>query len=637
LRQQVAALQATGQRQVRSTGGMRVSVDEPPGPCPVCGGAMCVQKTIQRHGITLEHGPFQACETVHVCAAGCRRDGGLATHRAAALVARLPPKGVVGYDVIVFVGLARFVAHRQREEIRASLEAQHGILLSTGEISALGRRFLAYLEALHEAHAAELRAALDQDGGWPLHVDATGEDGRGTLLVAFAGWRRWVLGAWKVPTERAEVILPRLRALVDRFGAPCAIMRDLGRAVKDACDDLVAALGRDIPVLACHLHFLRDVGGDLLRAAHDQLRALLRRFTVKPALRALARDLGRTLGTDIAQARTGLSDWQTGGGPGHVLPDGQAGLATVRALAQWVLDFHADGHDQGFPFDLPYLDLHDRCRTACRAADAFRRPPIADPRVHKALDRLRRILHPVDSQVPFAKVAATLRARAALFTELRDALRLRPKPAGRNAAAPPGLTPEQATAELQDIHLAFDALTASLAERRPERGPAQDQRQAIDILLAHLNRHGDTLFGHAIQLPDCIGGGIHLVDRTNNSLEGLFDDMKHGERRRSGRKILTQDFEQLPPGAALATNLRHDDYVAIVCGSLDQLPQAFAQLDAATRRRSSVVTRAAARVADATDCDVVSASLPTADRLLVRTDEMGRRIQAAARSRAPRR
>jgi hypothetical protein len=597
---------------------------------------MRVQKTLRRHGVTLEHGPFVARETAHVCAAGCRRDGASVTHRAATLAARLPPKGIVGYDVIVFVGLARFVEHRQREEIRAALEAQHGIVLSAGEISTLGRRFLGYLEVLHETRAEALRAALEQDGGWPLHVDATGEDGRGTLLVAFAGWRRWVLGAWKVPTERGEVILPRLRAVTERFGVPCAIMRDLGRAVTDACQDLVAAPARDIPVLACHLHFLRDVGGDLLDAAHDQLRTLFRRFKVNPRLRALARDLGRTLGPDIAQARQGLSAWQTQVDPGHVLPDGPTGLATVRAMAQWVLDYHADGTDQGVPFDLPYLDLYHRCHTAGRAADAFLRRPIRDARVAKTLGRLRRIVHPIDSRVPFEKVAATLRARAGLFTELRDALRLRPKPSGRNGPAPSVPTPEQAAGELRDIEAAVTALTASLRARRPERGPAQDQRQAIDTILTHLHRHGHTLFGHVIRLPPGVGGGIRLVDRTNNCLEGLFDDIKHGERRRSGRKILTQDLEQLPPAAALATNLRSSDYVAIVCGTLDQLPQAFAQLDAASRRRSALVARDAARPANATDCDVVSASLPRADRVLIRTEHMDRRIRAAARSRAPR-
>jgi hypothetical protein len=391
-------------------------------------------------------------------------------------------------------------------------------------------------------------------------------------------------------------------------------MRDLGRAVKDAANEFVTALARDIPVLACHRHFLGDIGGDLLDAAHDQLRALFRRFKVKPGLRALARDLGRTLGPDIAQARQGLREWQTQVDPGHVLPDGQTGLATVRAMAQWVLDYHADGNDQGFPFDLPYLALYQRCHTAGRAADAFLRRPIRDARVAKTLGRLRRLVHPIDSRVPFEQVAATLRARAALFTELRDALRLRPKPSGRTSPAPAGPTPEQAAGELRDIEAAVTALTASLRARRPERGPAQDQRQAIDTILAHLHRHGPTLFGHVIRLPPGVGDGIRLVDRTNNCLEGLFDDIKHGERRRSGRKILTQDLEQLPPAAALATNLRASDYVAIVCGTLDQLPQAFAQLDAASRRRSALVARDAARPPDATDCDVVSGRGPRSFR-----------------------
>jgi len=139
-------VQATGHRHVRSTRGVLVGVAERPGPCPACGGVMRVQKTLRRHGVPLEHGPFVARETAHVCAAGCRRDGVAVTPRAATLAARLPPKGLVGYDVIVFVGLARFVEPRQRGEIGAALAAQHGIVLSAGEISPLGRRFLGSLE-----------------------------------------------------------------------------------------------------------------------------------------------------------------------------------------------------------------------------------------------------------------------------------------------------------------------------------------------------------------------------------------------------------------------------------------------------------------------------------------------------------
>jgi hypothetical protein len=123
---------------------------------------------------------------------------------------------------------------------------------------------------------------LAADGGWPLHVDASGEDGTGTLLAAFAGWRQWVLGAWKVPTERADAILPRLREVTFRFGPPCAIVRDLGRAMAEASQALLKSLKLSIPVLACHLHFLKDIGKDLLEDSHDRLRVLFRR--VRPEL-----------------------------------------------------------------------------------------------------------------------------------------------------------------------------------------------------------------------------------------------------------------------------------------------------------------------------------------------------------------
>ena len=125
-----------------------------------------------------------------------------------------------------------------------------------------------------------------------------------------------------------------------------------------------------------------------------------------------------------------------------------------------------------------------------------------------------------------------------------------------------------------------------------------------------------------------VGRGIRFVDRTNNILESYFHALKHGERRRSGRKILTQDFEHLPPAAALATNLNQADYVSILCGSLACLPEEFAKLDADSRQNSSSTT-----VISSSKTDAETASLSTADREIVRTKEMTARVIAAAKSR----
>jgi hypothetical protein len=164
--------------------------------------------------------------------------------------------------------------------------------------------------------------------------------------------------------------------------------------------------------------------------------------------------------------------------------------------------------------------------------------------------------------------------------------------------------------------------------------------------------------GHVIPLPAAAGSGVHVVDRTNLILESFWHQLKHGERRRSGRKVLTYDFEGLPAAAALTCNLEQTDYVQILCGSLDQLPQAFAELDQA-RRRQQLATppsqnpSALAAAADTTAqadadepsqmadpeadvADVVSASFPRVDRPLIRAASLRERIETAARSRAPR-
>lgn len=626
-------LEQDNRKQALSTRGVVVVVAPVQRECPQCSGPTRVQKTKTPHRVaTLEHGPFTVKETILVCLRGCTNPttGQAVTVRSPELLQRVSSGAVYGYDVEVYVGLERYLRYRQRSEIQSMLKEQ-GIELSTGQVSTLATRFVHHLEQLHQLRSPSIRAALEADGGYPLQIDATGEDGRGTLFVAYAGWREWVLGAWKISTERAELMLPRLQSVVQSFGPPCAIMRDLGKAVIKAAQQLVETLPAKIPILGCHRHFLGDIGKDLMEKSYNQLRDLVRRFALRPALRKLSRDIAHRLGSQLETLHPDIAEWTTSG-TGHVLPAGSSGLAIIRALAQWALDYHQDGTYGTFPFDRPYLDFYHRCLKVRRSVDAFLRTPPDDTAVRRSLERLARILDPVVCEVPFTTTAERLSRRATLFDELRQALRLDP---GSDA----GVTADHETkaAELRDIKAALDALTAELRERRPERGPAQDQRQAIDLILRHIDKHGDSLWGHTISLAGRDPSEIRVTDRTNNGLEGFWHQMKHGERRRSGRKVLTYDFEGLPPAAALACNLKHPDYVQILCGSLENLPRAFADLDKAVGRTAPpAFSRPDQTGAIGEPPEVVSASLPRVDRPVVRTPEFERRIDAAANSRAPR-
>ena len=626
-------------KQMLSTSGVLVHVcDDPRGQCPICGGPWHVQKTVPHHGKTITHGQFEVRETVHVCGARCRHESGsLVTRRAPSLAEHIIPGRVVGYDVMVFVGLQRFLDHHQREEIRSALFNKKGICLSPGEISNLAKLFLVYMQELHHNRMEQLRNVLTNDGGWPLHMDATCEDGRGTLLVALAGWRKWVLGAWKVSTERSDAILPCLREVVGKFGPPCAVIRDLGRGITLAINEFLAELDLDILVLACHYHFLKDIGIDLLKPAHGELRALFRRSNIRPKLRALTRDLGRKIGSEISEAREEVKAWQEQPHSDYIIPQGRAGIATVRTLSQWIIDYHSDSTGQGFPFDRPYLDFYDRSMTALRAINAFLFNHPKDKKVLKTLKRLQRILEPVASEVPFRQITRRLRGRAKLFDELREALRLIPKPSSPQTKTVSNniLTDHQVVTELQDIREELDQLVTSLKNRRPKCGPAQDTRNAIDMILRHIEDHYDYLWGHVISLSDDMGGGIRILERTNNILEGFFKGMKHDERRRSGRKILTHDFENLPPAAALVYNLNHPDYVSIVCGSLESLPEAFAKLDFEKHQKDLNHEKSTKCDLNQITTQTETASLPAGDRRLIRSDEMKRRIVSAAKLRVP--
>jgi hypothetical protein len=348
----------------------------------------------------------------------------------------------------------------------------------------------------------------------------------------------------------------------------------------------------------------------------------------------MARELGRALGSEIGKARLVLAEWQQNEDQTLVIPEGDPGLATVRALAQWILDYAYDGSDKSIPFDRPYLDLYKRCILAGRAIDAFMQKPPQDKRVRKALGTLGKILD-VCTNPSFGTHVRILERRVALFEELRIALRLTPKPSRRNdlPLIHPGLENEKVV-ELQDIRKAVASLIHSLRQKRPQRGPAQNLRDAIDLVLHHLDVHGENLWGHAINVQIEQNNKTRLVDRTNNIIESFFHLIKRGERRRSGRKILTNDLETMPAAAALARNLEQPDYVSLLCGKLENLPQTFAGLDSEKRQQSLQQTESPS-LRPVTETETIAcASLPREDRILVRSEALQQKIRAAAAFRA---
>lgn len=530
--------------------------------CPVCGETMHAQKSKRRLVVTVQAGAFVAREVRKRC-------GSDSTHPVMAseqLCRLVPPRQGYGYDLIVQVGLARYLRNLQREEIRTELRREHGIVVSNGSISNLCDRFLMLLEGLHRHRTPALRAAMS--GGYPLHIDATSEHGKGGLFVCLDGWRGWVLQAVKIASENADELRPCIEEMVHRFGDPIAVVRDLSAAEAGAVDSLRA---KGIPDLVCHYHFLGAIGKKLFDDPYAVLRNLLRQSKVRTQLRDLLRALRQHTTAEVYAGKYGH---------GRLRED-------LLALIYWVLE--GEGRkDLPYPFALPHLGFFQRCQEATRRAERW----LPLPRSHverRALKQLSKILTRFDELSRLAWVVPKLERGWQAFCELRDILRLTDAELPRGDVRYLAMRefPELEMARLRDIEKTTTAFHQQIRKRMTDSHSASS---AEAVILQYLDRYAKHLFGHPARHEED-GKIISVVERTNNVAEHFFGTDKQKLRRRLGRANLGRDLEDQPAQAALASNLLRSEYVRVLCGSLEHLPDAFAELDREKLRETTPLQR----------------------------------------------
>lgn len=190
------------------------------------------------------------------------------------------PGCTYGYDVVVEVGRRLFVEAQSVRQIIGLLNQGH-VQLSASTVADLGRRFIVLLALAHRRSTRRLRQAISLQGGYILHLDATYEDKSPLLMTGIDAVMEIVLGNIKLPSEKAEGIVPFLRPIQECFGPPLALVHDMSKGILSA----IAEVFPGIPDFICHFHFLRDVGKDLLGAEYNTLRQRLQtpRYRRPPA------------------------------------------------------------------------------------------------------------------------------------------------------------------------------------------------------------------------------------------------------------------------------------------------------------------------------------------------------------------
>lgn len=532
--------------------------------CPDCQTPLQVSKTRTRKIWTLAIGPFNARETL----LECPRCQNHALYGSEDLKRLAPAHCNFGYDVMVFAGKGLFLRHRREEELVAELR-QRNVRLSASEVAYLGKKFIVYLALAHLQSCPCLQGFMKQKGGYILHLDGTCEGGGPMLMNSLDSLSEIVLGNVKVPSEKAQELIPFLQEIQRRFGDPLAAVHDMGAGILAAIKEVFPG----VPDLICHFHFLRDLGKDLLEPDYDAIRQRLRHYGATEKLLALARRLKGTLEQQPELVESFCQSVQTASLPKAQLD--QFPLLSAYSLIQWALAGKTQGQGYGFPFDRPLLEFALRLRVLSERLEHIKGVHLRGHwEDNIPLFRLSCALQKLSADRSLQKTIESIQGKIAVFDRLREAMRIAPLDGSDGLNSGEELVP---MASIKESVQQFRQEVMS----RPDY-PTSGHWKA---LIAQIDKYGDKLFADPIRVQTPHGPLLIQPQRTNNILERFFRGFRRGARRKSGDNSISRLLQSMLADTPLVRNLENPPYLKVLLNGQATLEERFAQIDVETVRK----------------------------------------------------
>jgi hypothetical protein len=533
---------------------------DPPTLPPTVSACLQVLKTRTRKVITLPIGAWIARETIWW-------DPATDQVYASAPLRRLVAPGCnYGYDVVVYVGRRLFVEAQPVRQIITQLAQRH-VHLSASTVADLGRRFIVLLSLAHRRCAGRLQQAMALQGGYILHLDATYEDKSPMLMTGIDAVMEIVLGNIKLPSEKADGIVPFLRQLKQCFGPPLALVHDMSKGILAAVQEVFP----DLPDFICHFHFLRDLGKDLFGAGYDTVRTRLQIHGTVGQLRARLRTWQKQIDAD-SQLRQTLAQLPVSGWPTE--PLAQAPLLAAYLLAHWILAGLQQGQGYGFPFDRPLLALAHRAQEVyAQLQSLIALGPSEDWRRNLPFHHLRQDLQDLVNDRPLGHTLNRLETHSPLFDQLRQALRIAP------VTGHQGLNHDGELIEMNTLQREVQSFTEQVRAR-----PDYSTTPALQKMIEQIEHYGPKLFAAPLVVSTPQGARTIQPQRTNNLMERFFRDFKRRCRHKTGCQALGPTLRTMLADTTLVHNLQNPEYLKILLDGQPTLEALFAQIDPATVR-----------------------------------------------------
>ena len=499
-----------------------------------------VFKSREKNVVTLDIGPFRAKETI------LQSNNGSIYH-SEQLRALSPNRCTYGYDVLVYVGRALFIHCRNEQQIMEEL-GNKNVLISPRQIGFLGKKFIVYLAIAHQQSRQRLKQKMVSQGGYILHLDGTCEGDSPHLFTGIDGIAQIVLDNIKLPSEKAELLIPFFRQIRDQYGDPIALVHDMGKGILSA----VNAVFKGVPDFICHFHFLRDIGKDLFEKEYTKIRNRLKKHKIRPLLRRKLKALENSIGDDPQAVRT-LSAGIDSGCMDTAVMDKMPAIAAY-AIIHWTLDT-SELEGYGFPFDCPHLIFYQRLKVL---RDIVENSLIRNKVLSKLWGPLTKIVE--DPQLK--KAVSQMQKKVKVFKKLRKTLRIAVPNSNQ------GLNDDGQEVDMRSIE-------EKVKRFRQEIGQDKDYTKMIE----QIDKYWDKLFADPITVDTPTGQLDIQPQRTNNILERFFRDLKRRNRKRSGTLSLNKTLKSILADTPLVKNLDNPEYVNIILDGCSTLEERFAKID----------------------------------------------------------
>jgi hypothetical protein len=406
---------------------------------------------------------------------------------------------------------------------------------------------------------------MNLNGGYILHLDGTCDGGSPHLISVLDGITKIVLDNKKLPSENAPDLIPFLEGIKRAYGAPLAVVSDMGKGIALA----VKVVFKNVPAFICHFHFLKAIGKNLFGDENDVIRKRLRNHNVRVILRRSKKRL-----ESIIADTTDLLPEIVKGIEHEMLPAechfGGVPAVAAYILISWVLDAKTESNGFGFPFDRPYLVFYQRLQEASlRLHQLYKIQLQGDWKQNKVYSKISHDLLGVMNDPNLKEAALRMEEKVAVFNRLRKAMRIT-LPENKRGLNDNG----DQSVNMKTIEKEVGKFRSWLLKKK-----GYSEHKEYHKLLEQIDSYWEKLFADPIVVTTTTGKMLVQPQRTNNILEQFFRKLMRGYRKKNGFNSVERVIKTMLPDTPLTMNLKNKEYMEIILAGKKTLEERFAEVD----------------------------------------------------------